>query len=151
MHELKGHKGIPKSTVMDLKGDYLVSAGTDGALIIWDLVEQPPAELARLNQIIETNGDMYIFMNEIDRSRPCDMSWNSTEHIVAVPSKNGEIKIVEKDTWSVRYTVKEPSNKVIWILSMVHSIDHCILRLESRWNFIGFFGFRRKSQSMERS
>jgi chromosome transmission fidelity protein 4 len=114
MHELKGHKGIPKSLVMDLKGDYLISAGTDGSLIVWDLIEQPPTELARLNHIIETNENMYFINGLMDR--PCDMSWNTTEHLVAVPSKHGEIKIVEKDTWSVRYTLKE-SNKVIFIYS----------------------------------
>ncbi|KAI8817137.1 uncharacterized protein EV422DRAFT_542541 [Fimicolochytrium jonesii] len=96
---IKGHKRGLKSLAWDPKGEFLVSAGSDGELMVWDMRgEKPRLERTLRNLIAESDPET----NEL-----CRIAWQSSGNRFAVPGKGGEIAVVEAGTWRHLYSFKE--------------------------------------------
>ena len=106
---LSGHARPVKSICFDPKGEYLVSAGTDGTIKIWKF----KGEEGECIKTIEKE----IHFLDIEDNEPFKMSWNPNGKYFAVPGKRGDILLVQKGSWKVLGNLKGGHVKVCGILN----------------------------------
>ncbi|KAJ3291183.1 hypothetical protein HK104_006291 [Borealophlyctis nickersoniae] len=96
---LKGHTRSVKSLAFDHKGDFLASAGSDGAVCIWDTRNNE----GRLVKML----DGLIVSSEPESNELCRISWHPSGKLFAVPGRNKDVLVVEKATFMTKYTLKD--------------------------------------------
>ncbi|KAJ3170134.1 hypothetical protein HDU88_008759 [Geranomyces variabilis] len=99
--EVKGHKRGLKSLAFDPTGLWLVSAGCDGNLNVWDLrtTDGKPKLARSLGSIIGES--------EPEANEYCRIAWHPSGKRFAVPSKLGEVAIIEAITWKHIFSLRE--------------------------------------------
>ncbi|TPX59126.1 hypothetical protein SpCBS45565_g07825 [Spizellomyces sp. 'palustris'] len=96
---LRGHRRGLKSLSFDSRGEFLISAGSDGELMVWDLRGEKPKCERVLRSIIATS--------DPETNEYCRMSWHPSGKNFAIPGKLGDTVIIEAYTWRHLYSLKE--------------------------------------------
>ncbi|TPX35470.1 hypothetical protein SmJEL517_g02056 [Synchytrium microbalum] len=106
---LEGHTSPVRSLAFHPKGDYLVSVARDGAVNVWDTRLEEPTCLKSFADIAGP-GDTI-------SGRHCTPAWHPTGSIFAVPGRDGDIVLIERDTWETLFTLQNGHSKEVTSLA----------------------------------
>ncbi|CAO3588196.1 unnamed protein product [Absidia cylindrospora] len=101
---LEAHRHPVKFVAYDPGSRYLVSSASDGTVIIWDINPSsgaPGVIKIMKDQVAPTS-------RGVIKSR--NIAWNPSGSLVALIGRKGDIQLLERGKWSVRYTLKTPNN-----------------------------------------
>jgi len=90
---LTGHTYPIIHLSIDCKGDYLLSASSNGAVYIWDLIATPPLLIKKFEGLIDKQATGW------------NASWNDSKGLLAFPGRNKSIVVMEKDSWQILYNI----------------------------------------------
>jgi chromosome transmission fidelity protein 4 len=101
---LAGHAKPIKSLCFDPKGEYLISAGTDGLLKVWKFNGDEGDCIKSIEKEID-------FL-DVEDKEPFRMAWNPNGKFFAVPGRKGDILLIQKLSWKVLGNLKGGHVKV---------------------------------------
>ncbi|TPX47127.1 hypothetical protein SeMB42_g03443 [Synchytrium endobioticum] len=96
---MEGHVSLVRSLAIDPKGHYLASAGINGHVHVWDIRPEEPKCLEILKDISSPG--------EFVKGFFCTPSWHPNGSVFAIPGIDGDIEIIERDTWKRIFTLQK--------------------------------------------
>ena len=99
---LSGHSKCVKSVCFDPSGDFLVSAGCDETIRVWDVKEE------KCIQVL----DKIISAFDAEDMEPLKISWHKSGKYFAVPGRKGDILLIQKGSWKVMGNIRGGHIKV---------------------------------------
>ncbi|KAJ3091672.1 hypothetical protein HK102_013860 [Quaeritorhiza haematococci] len=106
---LKGHDRGVKSLAFDPAGDFLLSAGSEGNIRVWNLREDPPMCVKVIEDICVAA--------EPEEPELCRLSWHPSGDRVAVPGPSRDIVILQRRNWEPAYTFDAEVNSNVSAVS----------------------------------
>jgi chromosome transmission fidelity protein 4 len=103
---LSGHSKSVKSLAFDPRGEFLISAGCDETLRIWELKSNSCIKVLE-NLIDALNGDDFDAFT---------IAWQRNGKYFAVPGRKSDILLIQRDSWKIVGTFKGTHIKVIMSL-----------------------------------
>ncbi|KAL1411681.1 DNA polymerase alpha accessory factor Mcl1 [Vanrija albida] len=85
-----------RSAAWDPSGKYLITAGCDGKLKVYDTASSTPVNIKIIDGMISPS--------ESDASTSAYVSWHPAGNFFAVPLRNNDIGIIHKEGWSKQAT-----------------------------------------------
>lgn len=88
---LSGHSGPVKSVAFDALGEFLISAGCDETLRIWNV---------KTGESIKTL-ERTISPFDVEDMDPFVMAWHKSGKYVAIPGRKSDIVLIQRNSWTV--------------------------------------------------
>ncbi|KAI9500951.1 WD40-repeat-containing domain protein [Coemansia spiralis] len=110
LHTLAGHRGSVNSVCYSPDSIYLVSAGCDGTVRVWDMRHRDPScvhIMHKLAYVCEPGNNMEQFK----------VRWSLDGRFIAIPCSDHSIKLVERGSWEIAASFAGTHSKMITYLA----------------------------------